>query len=190
MVDGGSTNQEGNFNVRVRQITPDPRPFNNYICNAKKLTTGSDNAVATFWGGGPAFTSAKDTNICADTRLTSSSAAGTEPIPSGWDVVSPPSDANDMTNTVWYSFLTPAAVADYAVHIDVNSDFPWPFGDLVNPKIAVWESQDGSCNYTHPNGTNMVEMASEYDPLAFWAESIDVYCLKPNTRYFVQVEEQ
>lgn len=187
MIDGGSTNQEGNFSVRVRQITPDPRPFNNYICNAKKLTTGSNTAVASFWGGGAAFTYAKDTNICADTRLTSVSASGTEPIPSGWDVVSPPSDAADMTNTVWYSFLTPAAVADYAVHIDVNSELPWPFGDLVNPKIAVWESQDGSCNYTHPNGTNMVEMASEYDPLAFWGESIDVYCLKPNTRYFVQV---
>ncbi|MBK8672792.1 MAG: T9SS type A sorting domain-containing protein [Bacteroidetes bacterium] len=187
MVDGGSTNQEGNFNVRVRQITPDPRPFNNYICNAKKLTTGSNTAVASFWGGGAAFTYAKDTNICADTRKDISSGAGTEPIPSGWDVISPPSDAADMTNTVWYSFLTPAAVADYAVHIDVNSELPWPFGDLVNPKIAVWESQDGSCNYTHPNGTNMVEMASEYDPLAFWGESIDVFCLKPNTRYFVQV---
>ncbi|MBL0079981.1 MAG: hypothetical protein IPP53_13000 [Bacteroidetes bacterium] len=187
MIDGGSTNQEGNFSVRVRQINPDPRPFNNYICNAKKLTTGSNTAVASFWGGGAAFTYAKDTNICADTRKDISSGAGTEPIPSGWDVVTRPSDAADMTNTVWYSFLTPAAVADYAVHIDVNSELPWPFGDLVNPKIAVWESQDGSCNYTHPNGTNMVEMASEYDPLAFWGESIDVFCLKPNTRYFVQV---
>ncbi len=187
MVDGSALNKEGNFNLRVRQVNPDPRPSNNFICNAKKLTTGAASSAASFWGGGAAFTYEKDTNICADTRLNVSSAAGTEPIPSGWDVVSPPSDAADMTHTVWYSFMTPTAAGDYAVHIDVNSDLPWPFGDLVNPKIAVWESQDGTCSYSHPNGTNMVEMASEYDPLAFWGESIDVYCLKPNTLYYVQV---
>jgi hypothetical protein len=187
MVDGGQLNREGNFNLRIRQVQPDVVAPNNFICDAKKLTSGAGTSPASFWGAGSAYKYEDEFNICADTRNNSSSGAGTEPIPSGWDVLSPPSDAADMTHTVWYYFKTPTTGGPYAVQIDVDSDLPWPFGDLVNPKIAVWESQDGTCNYTHPNGANMVEIASEYDPLAFWGETIRAYCLEANKTYYVQV---
>lgn len=172
MVDGSSFfsgSDEGYFGMKISRVAPDPRPANDYICSAYTLS----NSFFT----GAAVGRTRDTNICA--RITRTSIDPTsENDPTGFD----------LDHTVWYKFTTPAAIADYAVKVDVNGWGPFPFGysDKMDPQIAIYESQDGTCNWG-TNGANMVEIASEYDIVPF-TESMIGYCLKPSKTYYVMVD--
>ncbi len=169
MVDGSPINDEGYFGIKISRVTPDPRPANDYICNAYTLNNS--------FFSGAAVGRTKDTNICA--RITRTSVDPTsENDPTGFD----------LDHTVWYKFTTPATPGDYAVKVDVNGWGPGLFGysDKMDPQIAIFESQDGTCNWG-TNGTNMVEIASEYDVFPF-AESMIGYCLQPGKAYYVMVD--
>ena len=172
MVDGSSFfsgSDEGYFGMKISRVAPDPRPANDYICSAYTLS----NSFFT----GAAVGRTRDTNICA--RITRTAIDPTsENDPTGFD----------LDHTVWYKFTTPAAIADYAVKVDVNGWGPFPFGysDKMDPQIAIYESQDGTCNWG-TNGANMVEIASEYDIVPF-TESMIGYCLKPSKTYYVMVD--
>ncbi|MBK9329591.1 MAG: T9SS type A sorting domain-containing protein [Sphingobacteriales bacterium] len=169
MVDGSPINDEGYFGLKISRVTPDPRPANDYICSAYTLSNS--------FFSGAAVGRTKDTNICA--RITRTSVDPTpENDPTGFD----------LDHTVWYKFTTPSAPGDYAVKVDVNGWGPGLFGysDKMDPQIAIFESQNGTCNWG-TDGTNMVEIASEYDVFPF-AESMIGYCLQPSKTYYVMVD--
>ena len=173
MVDGAPSNDEGYFGMKISRVTPDPRPSNDYICNAHTLS----NSFFT----GAAVGRTRDTNICA--RITRTAIDPTsENDPFGFD----------LDHTVWYKFTAPTtgvpATGAFAVQVDVNGWGPFPFGysDKMDPQIAIFESQDNSCNWG-TDGANMVEIASEYDILPF-SESMKAYCIQPGKTYYIMVD--
>lgn len=176
MVDGSSFfsgSDEGYFGMKISRVAPDPRPSNDYICNAHTFS----NSFFT----GAAVGRTRDTNICA--RITRTNIDPTpENDPSGFD----------LDHTVWYKFTAPTTgvppTGAFAVQVDVNGWGPGLFGysDKMDPQIAIFESQDGTCNWG-TNGTNMVEIASEYDILPF-TESMKAYCIIPGKTYYVMVD--
>lgn len=160
-VDGGPLVAElgdinGYFEVEVTEITPTEfPPSHNDICDAKIIDPFS--AVVSI---------SNDTNRCANREFT---------------IPEPSTFTRD--HTVWYRFTTPSAGSAYAVSIDVNSQLGWPFGDAVDPQIAVYESSDNTCTGT------MTEHFSDYSALGLpLSESADVHCLQPNTTYWIMVD--
>jgi hypothetical protein len=124
MVDGAPSNDEGYFGMKISRVTPDPRPSNDYICNAHTLS----NSFFT----GAAVGRTRDTNICA--RITRTAIDPTsENDPFGFD----------LDHTVWYKFTAPTtgvpATGAFAVQVDVNGWGPFPFGysDKMDPQIAI-----------------------------------------------------
>jgi hypothetical protein len=170
MVDGAPSNDEGYFGMKISRVAPDPRPSNDYICNAHTLS----NSFFT----GAAVGRTRDTNICA--RITRTAIDPTsENDPFGFD----------LDHTVWYKFTAPTtgvpATGAFAVQVDVNGWGPFPFGysDKMDPQIAIYESQDNSCNWG-TDGANMVEIASEYDILPFYREYESIlYSTRKNLLY-------
>lgn len=177
MVDGAPSNDEGYFGINISRVAPDPRPANDYICDAYTLS----NSFFT----GAAVERKKDTNICARITRTATDLTS-ENDPTGFD----------LDHTVWYKFTAPTtgvpATGAFAVQVDVNGwgpisiSSPFGYSDKMDPQIAIYESQDGTCNWG-TNGTNMVEIASEYDILPF-TESMKAYCIQPGKTYYIMVD--
>lgn len=176
MVDGAPINDEGYFGIEIERIAPQPRPANDYICDAYTFSNS-------FFSGG-SITRSQDFNLCARTTISATN-LGIENDPSGFD----------LDRTVWYRFTAPAAPnpapnsgGNYAIEVNLNGYGPFPFGfsDKMDPQIAVWESQDGSCNFG-TDGLNQIEITSEYDifPLA---ETAIAYCIQPGFTYYIQID--
>ncbi len=95
-------------------------------------------------------------------------AAG-EPVPISWT----------PDNTLWFSFIAPATGH---IQIDLHSDvLNATYPDLVDLQVAVYGSDDSTCSGI------LGEVISDYDPI-FFDETVDVQCLNPGERYFIQVD--
>jgi large repetitive protein len=160
-VDGGPLALElfdinGYFELTVTEIMPTEfPPSNDDICNAKVVDPFS-GPVAIYG----------DTNRCASREF---------------HIPDPSTFTRD--HTVWYTFTTPSGTGPYAIEIDVTSDLPWPFGDAMDPQIAVYESSDNTCS------GNITEFFSEYSPFGLpFFENAKVQCLLPSTTYWIMVD--
>jgi large repetitive protein len=89
----------------------------------------------------------------------------------------------EKDHTVWYRFNTPATGGPFAVRVEVTSSLPWPFGDAIDPQIAVYKSSNNLCTGT------ITEHFSDYSTFGLpFFERADVHCLEDDTRYFVMVD--
>jgi hypothetical protein len=156
MVDGSGLNMEGYFEIEIEVVTPtELAPPNDDICDATTVTP--------FLGP---VTIADDRNRCATLE-----AAIPEP------------STFEKDFTVWYEFITPGGVGPYAVEVNVTSSLPWPFGDAIDPQIAVYKSSNNLCSGT------ITEHFSDYSTFGLpFTETSQVHCLEPNTRYFVMID--
>lgn len=156
MVDGSGLNMEGYFELEIEVVLPtELSPPNDDLCDAISV-----NPFA-----GPVNRS-NDRNRCATLEA---------------QIPQPTTFEKDYT--VWYRFNTPATGGPFAVRIDVTSSLPWPFGDAIDPQIAVYKSDNNLCTGT------ITEHFSDYSVLGLpFFERADVHCLEENTRYFVMVD--
>ncbi|MEZ4979150.1 MAG: T9SS type A sorting domain-containing protein [Chitinophagales bacterium] len=160
-VDGGPLVSElfdinGYFEVKVTEISPTEfPPSNNDICDAKFINPFAATVSIS-----------NDTNRCANREF---------------NIPEPSTFTRD--HTVWYSFTTPAGPGPYAVEVEVNSQLGFPFGDAVDPQIAVYRSSNNTCNGT------IVEHYSDYNTLGLpFTETSQVHCLDPATTYWIMVD--
>ena len=160
-VDGGPLALElgdidGYFEVSVTEITPTEfPPSHNDICDAKVIDPFAS-----------AVSISNDTNRCANREFA---------------IPDPSTFTRD--NTVWYTFTTPAGTGPYAVEIDVNSQLGWPFGDAMDPQIAVYQSSDGTCTGT------VTEHFSDYSVVGLpLTENAEVHCLDVATTYWIMID--
>ena len=156
LVDGNGLNTEGYFEITITEVAAtETPPANDNICSATATTPFS----------GPVSLS-NQTNRCALT----------EPA-----VPTPTAFGKDRT--VWYSFTTPNGVGPYAVDVSVTSQLPWPFGDAVDPQLALYYDAGGnSCSGT------LTELDSDWDVFPPFLESFEFHCLLPNTTYWLMMD--
>ena len=172
MVDGGPYagdlfDLDGTFEVTITEETPTEfPPANDDLCNAISINP------FTSYGGGSPVSLDDQTNRCSSREF---------------HIPEPSTFTKDRT--VWYTFTTPANPAGsngngtYAVDISVLSDLPWPFGDAMDPQIALYESSDNTCSGT------ITEKYSDYDVLNIpFTESVNIQCLEPATTYWIMVD--
>ncbi len=160
LVDGATLNLEGYFDFTVSEVIPtETPPANDDICSATPMT-GMWPTIGT------TISDNNETNRCADLQ------AIPDPANFGRD------------HTVWYSFTTPVGGTTYAVEATVTSDFPWPFGDAIDPQIALYSSSTGSC----ATATTVYE----FDDFGLinipFVETTEFFCLDPATTYWIMVD--
>lgn len=158
MVNGSGLDRQGYFDLTLTQSASVPIPTNNMICQHENLGTVPI--------GGSINNGVSYFNYCADTE------AG-EPSPFG------------IEQTVWFSFVAPNhtgpnATAD--VTIKVESD-PANIGDNVDLQLAVYESSNNLCT----GNMSLIEDGDD-DPLLSFDAEVNVTCLYPGRRYWVQVD--
>ncbi|MCB9034144.1 MAG: T9SS type A sorting domain-containing protein [Chitinophagales bacterium] len=160
MVDGSAINVQGYFEVSIEAVTAtESGPANDDICNATPVAyPGSIGATTTV---------NSQTNRCATIQ------SGVYPDPTTFST-----DAD-----VWYSFTTPNTAAPHAVEVEVTSGLPWPFGDAMDPQIALYK-RVGTC----PSATfELVDDGYSALGLPFY-ESFEFHCLEQNTTYYLMVD--
>ncbi len=118
-VDGTLLDQEGYFQIKVKDDGAGVRPPYNNICNAVNL--------GTIPNGGQINNGVNYTNLCSDTEVG-------EPSPNAFSI----------QRTVWFSFVAPASGN---VEIDAYSD-PNNLGDAVDLEVALYYSSNNACNGT------------------------------------------
>ncbi|MEZ5002459.1 MAG: T9SS type A sorting domain-containing protein [Chitinophagales bacterium] len=159
LVDGSGLNVQGYFEIGIEAVTATlSGPPNDDICAA-----GVPNLAYPATIGGTTSLS-NQTNRCATIEI------GTYPDPTTFST-----DAD-----VWYTFTTPNTAGPHSVEISVTSGLPWPFGDAIDPQIALYE---GSC----PTSFTLVE--DDYSPIGLpFYESFEFHCLEQNTKYWIMVD--
>lgn len=169
-VDGSSGTlglDQGYFEVTVKQIPATmSAPANNDICSATVISTAS------LFPAAKTVTLNNQTNKCANVQ------SGVYPLPQ----ISSTFAADGLQHDVWYKFTTPASPASNAVQINITSQLPWPFGDAMDPQIAVYEASSTSCA-----SATFKEVESSWGIVPF-TETVEVQCLKPSTDYYVLVD--
>lgn len=80
---------------------------------------------------------------------------------------------------VWFTFSTDADPTAY-LYIDGFND-PEGLGDEIGLQLALYESDDGTCN------GNLTYVDSDHD-LSSLDQTLLIHCLKPNTTYFLLVD--
>lgn len=165
MVNGASIplldTEQGYFEIQIQAVpATESAPPNNDICNAASITyPGSIGATTTV---------NNQTNRCATVQI------GVYPDPTTFST-----DAD-----VWYTFTTPNTPAPHAVEVTVISGLPWPFGDAMDPQIALYKRVGANC------ATATFELVDDqYSPfgLPFW-ERMAFHCLEQNTQYYLMVD--
>lgn len=89
----------------------------------------------------------------------------------------------NIRQTVWFSFEAPAHAGPQAtsdVRVRVVSD-PGNLGDNIDLQLAVYESSNDLC-------TGNLRLLDSDDPLLTRNAQVDLTCLYPGRRYFVQVD--
>ena len=159
MVDGAGLNKRGYFELQIQAVPATlSGPTNDDICNATPIS---------YPGVGTPTTVNNQTNRCATIQT------GIYPDPTTFST-----DAD-----VWYSFTTPNTAAPHAVKVEVTSGLPWPFGDAMDPQIALYKSTTGSC------GTSFTLVDDDYSALGLpFYESFEFHCLEQNTTYYLMVD--
>jgi hypothetical protein len=152
---------EGYFEVSVKAVpATQSAPVNDDICALGVPTIAYPASV------GSTTTLTDQTNRCATAQVS------TYPSPTTFTT-----DAD-----VWYKFTTPITAGPHAVEITVTSGLPWPFGDAMDPQIALYQS-NGAC------GTNFTLIEDDYSALGTpFVESFEFHCLDPNTTYYLMVD--
>jgi hypothetical protein len=164
MVDGAGINTTGYFEVQVQAVLPTlSAPPNDDICAADVPTIaypGSIGATTTLGG---------QNNRCANVQ-------GVYPSPTTFT-----KDAD-----VWYKFTTPSTAGPHAVEVNVTSGLPWPFGDAMDPQIALYKMNPttGPCGST---SFNLVDDQYSAAGLPF-TETMEFHCLEANTTYYLMVD--
>jgi hypothetical protein len=159
MVDGSGLNTYGYFELQVQAVTATlSGPPNDDICNATPVTYPASIGTKT--------TLNNQTNRCATIQ-----------------VIYPSPTTFTTDADVWYTFTTPNTPAPHAVKIEVTSGLPWPFGDAMDPQIALYKSTTGAC------GTSFELIDDGYSAagLPFY-ESFEFHCLEQNTTYYLMVD--
>lgn len=88
-----------------------------------------------------------------------------------------------IDQTIWATFTTGANVG-HEVVVSTVSD-PGSLGDNLDLQVAVYQSSNNLCTGT------LTEVGCDYlpDVPGFWTgEDLTLYCLEPNTTYFVQMD--
>ena len=88
-----------------------------------------------------------------------------------------------IDKTVWFSFIAPnhiGATATANVRVIVESD-PSNRGNNIDLQLAVYESSDNSC-------TGRMRRLEDADPLLSRDAEVDLTCLYPGRRYWIQVD--
>ncbi|MEZ5009043.1 MAG: hypothetical protein R2753_12905 [Chitinophagales bacterium] len=161
LVDGATINLEGYFDFVISEIVPtETPPANDDICSA--------TVMSGMWPTiGTTITDANETNRCADLQAI------------------PDPDNFGRDHTVWYSFTTPAGGTTYALEATITSDWPWPFGDAMDPQIALYSSSNG-------NNCATATAVYEFDDYGLinvpFTETTEFYCLDPGTTYWLMVD--
>jgi hypothetical protein len=157
MIDGAGVNIKGYFELQIQAVPATlTGPPNDDICNATPVTYPASIGVKT--------TLNNQTNRCATIQ------SGVYPSPTTFTT-----DAD-----VWYTFTTAASPNNQAVKVEVTSGLPWPFGDAMDPQIALYK---GSC----PSSFTLVDDGYSALGLPFY-ESFEFHCLEPNTTYYLMVD--
>jgi hypothetical protein len=160
MVDGSGLNKRGYFELQIQAVpATQTGPANNAICNATPVTY--PGAI------GSTTTLNNQTNRCATIQ------SGVYPDPTTFST-----DAD-----VWYTFTTPNTAAPHAVEVTVTSGLPWPFGDAMDPQVALYK-RIGTC----PSATfELVDDQYSAVGLPFF-ERMEFHCLEQNTTYYLMVD--
>ncbi|MGH1337714.1 MAG: T9SS type B sorting domain-containing protein [Aureispira sp.] len=158
MVDGSFLDVQGYFDISISAAASVPIPTNDLICQHEDLGTVPI--------GGNINNGVNYYNFCADVEPG-------EPSPFG------------IEQTVWFSFVAPNHTglnATSNVTISVESD-PAGVGNTVDLQLAVYESSNNTCT----GAMNLLEDGSDDPTFSFDAE-VNVTCLYPGRRYWVQVD--
>lgn len=160
MVDGAGVNKRGYFELQIQAVpATQTGPANNAICNATSVTYPATIGATT--------TLNNQTNRCATKQ------SGVYPDPTTFST-----DAD-----VWYTFTTPNTAAPHAVEVTVTSGLPWPFGDAMDPQVALYK-RVGTC----PSATfELVDDQYSAAGLPFY-ERMEFHCLEQNTTYYLMVD--
>ncbi len=90
-----------------------------------------------------------------------------------------PSWTNDQA--IWFKFTTGSSISSQ-VNIDAVSD-PQNIGDDIDLQLAIYESSNGLCS------GSLTLIQDDYQGLGLSNdELLSIYCLKPNTTYFILVD--
>ncbi len=81
----------------------------------------------------------------------------------------------DHYQTVWFTFEAPPSGTVIVEGLNTGSDD-------IDLQVGVYLSDNGTCT------GNMVELASDYDPLNFDEELPPVFCLVPGETYYIMVD--
>jgi|GEM_PF-1205648 len=171
MVDGeseliGTVDElDGYFNLDVEDIGGPPASQNDSICAYFNLGAASNTVGGT-------ISASPFNNECATIE------AG-EPDPAYTDNDAIPFNGITPDNTLWFSFIAPPTG-----HVEItanNNVLSSTYSDNVDLQIAVYGSSNNTCS------GQLTELISNYDP-GFFSETVEVQCLVPGQRYFVQVD--
>ncbi|MCB0507625.1 MAG: T9SS type A sorting domain-containing protein [Bacteroidetes bacterium] len=161
MVDGAGVNKRGYFELQIQAVPATlTGPANDDICDATAVTypasIGSTTSVD------------DQTNRCATIQTI---------------YPSPTTFTTDAD--VWYKFTTPNTAAPHAVKVEVTSGLPWPFGDAMDPQIALYKMNPTS----GPCATSFTLVDDDYSALGLpFYESFEFHCLEQNTTYYLMVD--
>ena len=161
MVDGSGLNTYGYFEVQVQAVTATlSGPANDDICNATSVAyPGSIGATTTV---------NNQTNRCATIQT----------------IYSEPTTFTKDAD-VWYKFTTPNTAAPHAVEVTVTSGLPWPFGDAMDPQIALYKMNPS----TGPCATSFTLVDDGYSAAGVpFYETFEFHCLEQNTTYYLMVD--
>lgn len=161
MVDGSGLNTRGYFEVQVKAVpATQSGPANDDICNATNMTYPASIGAST--------TLSNQTNRCATIQ-------NIYPSPTTFTA-----DAD-----VWYKFTTPNTTGPHAVEVNVTSGLPWPFGDAMDPQIALYKMNPTS----GPCATSFNLVDDQYSAAGLpFSETMEFHCLEPNTTYYLMVD--
>lgn len=164
----------GVFDLEIEVLAPfNEVDANDDICFAKNLggTTLINGETATLTG---------ESNRCATEELDEPNTSQL----SGYNA----QFVLDYDETVWYYFTTGANPGEVTIEV-FNNDFRLNFGS------DNWPGFSAGINLYEANGTactfdDLLQVADEpsTDAIIFFEETMTVNCLKPNTRYYIQVD--
>lgn len=161
MVDGSGLNTRGYFEVQVRAVpATQSGPANDDICNATNMaypgSVGASTALS------------NQTNRCATIQT----------------IYSEPTTFTKDAD-VWYKFTTPSTAGPHAVEVNVTSGLPWPFGDAMDPQIALYKMNPT----TGPCATSFNLVDDQYSAAGLpFTETMEFHCLEANTTYYLMVD--
>ncbi|MEZ5053768.1 MAG: hypothetical protein R2807_03205 [Chitinophagales bacterium] len=161
MVDGAGVNKRGYFELQIQAVPQTlTGPANDDICNATPVTYPASIGSTT--------TVNNQTNRCATIQT----------------IYSEPTTFTKDAD-VWYKFTTPNTPAPHAVEVEVTSGLPWPFGDAMDPQIALYKMNPtgGPC----ASSFTLVDDGYSALGLPFY-ESFEFHCLEQNTTYYLMVD--